>query len=192
MAEPTLARLAERARLGGSEATRALLRAIAPTILSTSRKILRDKTEAEDVAQEAMISFARDVHALRNPEAVKAFAARLTTRLAIRARHRRAKERDARADMAQELATDRSKLADDPAASRETTELLLEVLDQLPDEQSETLLLRYFMGHTLEEVAAATEVPANTVRSRIRLARQALGRHLTQDPRFATLKEAIK
>ena len=54
---------------------------------------------------------------------------------------------------------------------------------------AETLILRYFMGHTLDEVAAATDVPANTVRSRIRLARNALGLRIADDERSAARRE---
>ena len=80
MAEVDLARLVERAREGSAGAIRALLREVAPTILSASRKILRDRAEAEDVAQEAMLDFLRDVASLRDPTAVHAFAARSTSR----------------------------------------------------------------------------------------------------------------
>lgn len=177
-AESKLGILARDAQAGASSARRTLMRRIAPVILSAARRIV-DETDAEDVAQEAMIVFARDLRSLRNPDAVRAFAVRLTTRVALRARHKRNQETEKRSRFAQELSLDRQELAD-PLAAREAAEHLLGQLDVLPEQQSETLLLRYFMGLSLEEVAQATDVSVNTVRSRVRLARKTLGRHLVE------------
>lgn len=154
------------------------MRRIAPTILSAARRIVNEN-DAEDVAQDAMLVFSRDLRTLRNPEAVRAFAVRLTSRLALRARQKRRQERVKRTRFAQHLTVDRELLCD-PVAARQTAEELLSHLDVLPSVQSETLMLRYFMGLSLEEVAEATGVSVNTVRSRVRLARQHLGRHLLE------------
>ena len=43
------------------------------------------------------------------------------------------------------------------------------------------------LGHSIEEVAAAVGAPGNTVRSRIRLAKEALRARIDGDPRLAEL-----
>jgi len=63
-------------------------------------------------------------------------------------------------------------------------ESLRALLDSLPEAQAETLVLRTILGLSLEETAATTGVPVNTVRSRIRLAREALRARIESDPRL--------
>jgi RNA polymerase sigma-70 factor (ECF subfamily) len=56
------------------------------------------------------------------------------------------------------------------------------LLEELPEIQAETFALRVALGYSMQEVAAATGAPVNTVRSRLRLAREALRRRIEQDP----------
>jgi RNA polymerase sigma-70 factor (ECF subfamily) len=63
-------------------------------------------------------------------------------------------------------------LADTERSRRMRT--MREALSRIPPEQAETLALRIVLGWSIAEVAAATDVPANTVRSRLRLAKTAL------------------
>jgi DNA-directed RNA polymerase specialized sigma24 family protein len=52
-------------------------------------------------------------------------------------------------------------------------------LDELPPAQSEVLALHIVLGYSVEETAAATSVPVNTVRSRLRAALAALRSRVT-------------
>ena len=49
--------------------------------------------------------------------------------------------------------------------------------------------MRVVLGCSLPEVAQATGVPVNTVRSRIRLAREHIKARIESDPRLAALFE---
>lgn len=60
--------------------------------------------------------------------------------------------------------------------------LLRELLEDLPEPQAEALALRTMLGYSLKEVAAVTNAPVNTVRSRLRLAKEALRRRIEADP----------
>jgi RNA polymerase sigma-70 factor (ECF subfamily) len=57
-----------------------------------------------------------------------------------------------------------------------------DLLDELPAEQAEALALRFMLGFSLEEVAESSGVPVNTVRSRVRLAKEALLKRLALEP----------
>ena len=61
-------------------------------------------------------------------------------------------------------------------------ELLRELLARLPEEQAETLALRVVLGWSLDEIASATGAPTNTVRSRMRLAKDALRKSIEKSP----------
>jgi RNA polymerase sigma-70 factor (ECF subfamily) len=62
----------------------------------------------------------------------------------------------------------------DPAAAFEQSDLLDRALATLPLEQRMVLELTYFLGHSCEEVAAITECPTNTVKTRMFHARRKL------------------
>jgi RNA polymerase sigma-70 factor (ECF subfamily) len=51
------------------------------------------------------------------------------------------------------------------------------------------MVLRALLGHSIEEVAAITRAPINTVRSRLRIAKDALRRRLADDPGALDLLE---
>ena len=57
-----------------------------------------------------------------------------------------------------------------------------ELLARLPEEQAETLALRVVLGWSLDEIASATGAPTNTVRSRMRLAKDALRKSIEKSP----------
>ena len=56
------------------------------------------------------------------------------------------------------------------------------LLDDLPPEQAEALALRTMLGWSLEEIARASAAPVNTVRSRLRLAKESLRRKIEASP----------
>lgn len=162
---------------GSAEATRTLLRAIGPRVLGAVRRVLGFgplAADAEDVTQETLLAVVKALPTLREPNRVVAFASRSAVRNALR--HRRRAENLAKTvtiDHAEAL-TDSGRDLDARLVAQQRAALLLSLLDELPDAQSEALALRVCLGHTLEEVADIMQCPVNTVRSRVRLGREAL------------------
>jgi len=66
----------------------------------------------------------------------------------------------------------------DPAAETEARDWVTQGLNSLTVEQRLTLELAYHMGHSLEEIAAITDVPVGTVKARMYHARRKLREHL--------------
>jgi RNA polymerase sigma-70 factor, ECF subfamily len=66
----------------------------------------------------------------------------------------------------------------DPAADAEMQDWVSHGLDRLSLEQRLTLQLAYHMGHSLEEIAAITDVPVGTVKARMFHAREKLRHYL--------------
>jgi RNA polymerase sigma-70 factor (ECF subfamily) len=66
---------------------------------------------------------------------------------------------------------------------------LRDLLAELPEAQSETLAMRAVLGHSIDEIAEALDVPINTVRSRLRLAKAALRERIETDPSLGELLE---
>jgi RNA polymerase sigma-70 factor (ECF subfamily) len=67
--------------------------------------------------------------------------------------------------------------------------VLRDLCDALPHAQSEALILHCVLGFTVEEIADAGQIPPNTVRSRLRIAKEALRARIVRDP---TLREALE
>jgi RNA polymerase sigma-70 factor (ECF subfamily) len=80
-------------------------------------------------------------------------------------------------------------LPGDHAVAERQKDLLRTLLAELPAAQSEALALHVVLGYSVEEVASATGVVLNTVRSRLRLAKEALRQRIDREPRWAELAE---
>lgn len=174
---PVWADVVPAAAAGSSQDVRTLLRVIGPRVLGAVRRVLGFgplAADAEDVTQETLIAVLRALPTLREPNRVLSFASRTAVRNALR--HRRRGE-----NLAKTVTIDHAERLSEPhkdpdarlVAHRRAT-VLLSLLDELPDAQSEALALQVCLGHSLEEVAEIMQCPVNTVRSRVRLGREAL------------------
>ena len=138
--------------------------------------VLRQKQDAEDVAQEAFARAFRRFNTLRDRDRFRAWLVRMTWRLAID--HRRgAKRRVAREDAAAVLPVHPAD-AERDVLTRERSDRLWAAIDALPESYRMLILLRFQQGLAYEEIAAVVSLPLGTVktglfRARARL-RQAL------------------
>jgi RNA polymerase sigma-70 factor (ECF subfamily) len=67
--------------------------------------------------------------------------------------------------------------------------LVRELCDQLSAPQAEALALHFVLGYTVQEAAALLCVPLETVRSRLRLAKQALRERVLAHPTLSQQEE---
>lgn len=187
-----LAPLAERAVEGDREAIRKLLTQLTPVVFRVVRAVLGPRgRDADDVTQEALLGFVRALPNFRGDALVSTYASRIAAKTAVSAR-RRAATRDARHEDLDAVApqlVDRSAAPAEEAAATRRKELLRELLDQLPPEQAEVLALRIVLGCSRDEIAETTGVSENTVKSRLRLAKDALRRKIESDPKLAEALE---
>jgi RNA polymerase sigma-70 factor (ECF subfamily) len=183
--------LAERAVTGDMEATAQLLKALAPSMIRAARALMGSThPELDDVVQQAMIGLVQALPAFRGDCSPHHYASRIVVRMAVAARQRsklRGDRRDESIDL-NAVPGSQPSLPDHVTAERRRS-LVRSLLTQLPAEQAETLALRVALGFSLGEVAAATAVPLNTVRSRIRLAKQALRKRIDADPQLQLMLE---
>jgi RNA polymerase sigma-70 factor (ECF subfamily) len=139
--------------------------------------ILRNREDAEDVAQEAFTKAYRSFHQLRDRERFRAWLVRMTWRMALdrqRANRRRvAREQRADADPA---VGPRNVEADLQVGleGRERAEHLWRAIDGLSEKLRVVLVLAGIEGHDIRKVAALLELPEGTVKSRLFAARQHL------------------
>jgi RNA polymerase sigma factor (sigma-70 family) len=173
--------LAARAATGDVAATRHLLTLISPTVARSVRLVLGSKSpDLEDVTQQALLAFVEALPSFRGECHPAGFASRITVHTALSARRRTARLRVVACD-SDELAdaTERRRQPhDDAGTAAYQRRCVRDLLGRLPRDQAEVLALHIVLGHSLLEVSQSTSIPLNTVKSRLRLAKQALRRHL--------------
>jgi RNA polymerase sigma-70 factor (ECF subfamily) len=146
----------------------------APLAFRVAFSVLRQREDAEDVAQEAFARAHRRFHQLRDRDRFRAWLVRMVWRMSIDRRRgdRRRSEREL-AHGGLGAAT-----ADDVAGAAERAAMLWEAIDELPEKLRVTLVLANIEGHDIGEVARLLGVPPGTVKSRLFTARQQLKERL--------------
>ncbi|MDX2066527.1 MAG: sigma-70 family RNA polymerase sigma factor [Fimbriimonadaceae bacterium] len=150
-----------RVRTGDETALRKLIDRHRQRLLRTATNLLRDRYEAEDVAQEAFLKAFREIGKLRDDRAFSGFLYRICVRLCMdRLRLKRPELVEFDASQPHE------------GKSVENKVLVEKLLAQLPTDLRTTLILREMEQLSYEEVAEAMHVPVGTVRSRLHAARE--------------------
>lgn len=182
--------LATRAAAGDLAATQEFLAYVWPTLTRVATGVLGAKhADLDDAVQQSMIALVRALPAFRGECHPAGYASRITLRVALRVRKgskRDANRREALAELSP--SEEGAPASHDGALGSRRRELLRELLEDLPEEQAEALTLRVVMGWSLEEVSRASGAPVNTVRSRVRLAKEALRARIDAQPALAELK----
>jgi RNA polymerase sigma-70 factor (ECF subfamily) len=182
-----------RAATDDPDAAATLVGALCGGMLRIVRKVLgRRHPDVDDVTQDAVIALLAALLTFRGECSVEHFANRVALLTALAARRRaRARARtvepetEAFGEVAAETGDQASPLATTVAARRRL--LVRQLLDELPDVIAEALASHFILGYTVDEIAVASSVPANTVWSRLRLGKQALRRKLERDAELAEM-----
>ena len=150
---------------GDAEAARLLSGRHLQRVFGFAARLLGDRAEAEDVAQEAMLRLWRVAPDWRAGEAqVSSWLYRVVVNLCTD-RQRSARRR--RADALDEVAEPADEGADVAAQMmvRARVDALQAALDSLPDRQRQAVVLRHIEGLTNPEIAAVMDVGVEAVES---------------------------
>jgi len=154
--------LVERARQGDHDAFAELAGAFVARLDAAARLILRDHELARDAVQEGFIGAWRNLPTLRDPGRFEAWLRRLVVRSCIDAvRHR------ARRPIEVELSPADGPPTGDIASVIADHELLDIALRRLDPEWRAVVVLHYYLGLPLPEVAATLGIPLGTAKSRL-------------------------
>jgi len=170
MPRDTLAQVSDEVLLvlyanGDAGAARALTQRLVPRVIGYAMRVLSDRAEAEDVAQEAMLRLWRVAPDWRQGEAkVTTWLYRVATNLCTDRLRGRTRRRVTALDDAPDLADGRASVeaglieADRMAA-------LQAALAALPDRQRQAVVLRHIEGLTNPEIAAIMDIGTEAVES---------------------------
>jgi RNA polymerase sigma-70 factor (ECF subfamily) len=164
----------ERARRACSDrrAAEQLLRELLPRVRNLVRYLVREDSDVDDIAQEALVAVLKGLHTYKGTGRLQSWADRIVARVTFSEipRRRRSPSRPPREAVDFALLPSSSTQVDEYLERRRVVELL----DQVPDAQRHVLVLHHVVGLTVPEIAAQLEVPAETVRSRLRLGKKRL------------------
>ena len=169
--------LIERARQGDREAFGQLAEGEVGRLLIIARLVLRDPDLAEDAVQEALVRCWRDLPSLRDDARFDAWIRRLLMNT-ITSEFRRA-GRQRTAIRVLRLETTTADASEDIA----TREQLSRGFERLTLEHRTVLVLRLYLGLSLEETASTLGIPAGTAKSRLHYAIEAMRVALEADAR---------
>jgi RNA polymerase sigma-70 factor (ECF subfamily) len=154
--------LVERAQRGDHDAFAVLVGASVARLDAAARLILRDHELARDAVQEGFIGAWRNLPTLRDPDRFEAWLRRLIVRACIDSVRRRS-----RRPIEMELSPVDGPVIGDIAAVVADRELLDLALRRLDPEWRAVVVLHYYLGMPLPDVAAALSIPTGTAKSRL-------------------------
>ncbi len=159
---------------GDGAAARELAGRLVPRLLGYAGRVLGDRTEAEDVAQEAMLRLWRAAAGWRAGEAqVSTWAYRVVTNLCTDRLRQRGRRGPVGLDDAPEVA-DGAAGAEAGLIEADRMAALDAALAELPDRQRQALVLRHLEGLSNPEIAEAMDIGVEAVESLTARAKRAL------------------
>ncbi|MBI4347859.1 MAG: sigma-70 family RNA polymerase sigma factor [Elusimicrobia bacterium] len=182
MQAPDEAALVREAREGGRSAFAELVRRHHPAILALCRSMLNDPAEADDAAQEAFLKAWRSLADFSGGSGFGTWLYRIASNQCLDLLRSRARRK---AESLEELVE-----RDAPALERalgpsaqpldrlEAGDLAARLLAGLPEEQRLALVLRETEGLRYDEIAKVMGCSVDSVKARLKRARQALGESL--------------
>jgi RNA polymerase sigma-70 factor (ECF subfamily) len=179
-----------RAQAGDPEAIGQVVGELAPGVLRAVTALLgREHPDVEDLAQDVLLAVVAALPDFRGDSTLLHFAVRIAARKSVFVRRRTRSvlgwlENFWRGEYP--VRTAPSSAHEEMSCERRRA-LLRSLLSELPDAQAEALALRVVYGHSVDEIASVTHTPFNTVRSRLRLAKEALRKRIEAEPQWAEL-----
>jgi RNA polymerase sigma-70 factor (ECF subfamily) len=135
--------------------------------------VLRNRADAEDVAQDALLRAYRGFAKLRERGAFRGWLCRITWRLALD-KQRGTRRREKRETASTFVPGTPERSVEQMAVANEFDRHLAKAMDELPEKLRQALVLAAIQGHSTREVAEMLDLPEGTVKSRVHLARKQL------------------
>lgn len=185
-------KLVERLKRQDEVAFNELVRLYQGRIFRLTFRMLGDRQEAEDLAQEVFITVFKAIGSFRGDSKLSTWLYRVATNhcknrikyLGRRARGSKKEfdevgDRDA-IESASMSTSAQLPRPDEMVSGRETEGFIRRALAELPEDQRELVVLRDIENLTYEEIQRVTGLPAGTVKSRLHRARLALQKRVLQ------------
>ena len=177
--DPVLSVVCE-AKAGNSDGVRMFLQAIAPWVRRTCRGVLGSSyPDLDDTIQECLFAAVKALRSYRFDGNIRHYVTKISLRIAIAAKRTNA-ARSQRQDLLRQEQPWEGSVAEE--WSTDEVDMVRGILDHLSEVQSEAVLMRIVLGFSVDEIATMTGVPRNTVKTRLRLGKNALRKGFRRTP----------
>ena len=173
--------LVRQAQAGDDEAMGKLYQETNPRVYALALRLTKNREQAMDVVQETYLSAMQNIQKLQHPEAFMSWLYQIAAHQCHRLYRKEGKyvltdqEEDGGTPYFESLPDpDEAILPHAATEQADTRRLMLELVDQLPEQQRECVLLFYFSGCGVEQIAELQNCSAGTVKSRLNYARKKL------------------
>ncbi|MEW6379265.1 MAG: RNA polymerase sigma factor [bacterium] len=162
------------ASLGDEEAFEMIYRAASEFVYTIAFRITNNRDDAEDVTQEVFIKIYKNLKDFRFLSSFKTWVYRITVNAAITACKGITEEMNRRDDDSSLAEQCISPLAETAIDQDDTERLITDLLGVLNPDQRACIVLREIEGLNYKEISEVLNININTVRSRLKRAREAL------------------
>jgi len=172
--------LARRAAAGQAGAWDEILELYGERLYNLAFQFAGSRPEAEDLTQEIFLRLFQNLGRYRGEAPLAAWALRLSRNLCID--HYRRMREERRSVAVSEAILQQVAAGDDPQAEaqrRQEVAAVYQALEEMQEPLAEVVLLRDLQGWSLEETAAALELPVGTVKSRLHRGRIEVAERVT-------------
>jgi len=168
--------LAARRRGRGDEAFAALVERYAAAVRAVAQHVVRDYHVSEDIAQDVFVSAYGKLEQLRVPSLFGRWILRIARQRALQAA--RSRRPEVSLEAAADVVCPNSETG--PNENGPDMEHLLNALMRLSEREQRLLMLRYFNGHSVAEIARITGRPVGTVTKQLSRGHARLREHLSE------------
>ena len=161
--------LVEQAQHGSREAFAALVHGSIDRLYAIAYRILRDADQADDAVQQALIEAWDDLPGLRHPDRFDAWSYRLVVRASYREARRRGPTGQVR-DIERLEPADAGSEGADPMIRIVSRDEMERAFRALTPEHRAVLVLRFYVGLPVSDIAETLRIPLGTAASRLHYA----------------------
>lgn len=160
---------------GDMEAFEMIYRATADFVYNVAYRITHNREDAQEVTQDVFVKIYRKLSEFRFRSSFKTWLYRIAVNAALNKYKGRSRDFARRADYDDSITTGPAGGQTTPFIDREDNEALIEsMLSALNPDQRACVVLRDIEGFSYKEIAESLNININTVRSRLKRAREAL------------------
>ena len=187
-----IAALAQKARTGNQDAFNELYLLTRDRAYFVAFSITKDEQDALDILQDSYLKAWQGIGSLQNPEQFPAWLHQITGNTAknyVRQRKPQLFQPGAEDEtdiLGLQAEKDSGYIPDAAMDTEETRRLIMDIVDDLPEDQRLCILMYYYDDVPLQEIAAALEIPYSTAMSRLALGRKKISRGVEELERAGT------